>query len=148
MVKDARSAKLGSFEHGTFKGGYTDDSHPAEFRDGHAQETQSKDVGNTRRKIYADYVAKCMKWAAAASAKVDGSPTSLQAFTVFVERQEREVAVFLRGPGPTDRLVGMGNPPMMLPEGRKEPRHRDTHGKYGSRSKKAKSEELARATPT
>ncbi|CAM9541668.1 unnamed protein product [Pylaiella littoralis] len=49
-----------------------------------------------------------MKWAAAASAKVDGTPGSYQAYTAFVERQERELQAFVRGPAPKDPLAGLG----------------------------------------
>lgn len=81
-----RNAKLGHFERGAFTGRYTDDFGGADIdpdigRDG-GQDTLSKDLKNTRGKMYADFVAKSSKWASAAAAKVDGSPGSLQALNL------------------------------------------------------------------
>lgn len=98
--------------------------------------------------MYADYVAKSIKWAAIVAATVDGRPASFQAFTAFLERQEREVAALAQGAGRTDGILGMGNPPMMLVKGRKESRHRDAHGTEGCKKRKRpKSEDVAKATP-
>lgn len=131
-----RNTEMGDFEKATFKGGYTDDDFhgAADFGgDGgdDGQATYPNRLKNIQGKAYADYVAKFMKWASAAAAKVDGSPASVQAFQALVDVQEREFDAFVRGPGPNDGLVGLGNPPITLPKGRKETRHKDGQGTEG-----------------
>ncbi|CAM9257735.1 unnamed protein product [Pylaiella littoralis] len=83
---------------------------PRGFGGDDGQDILSQGLKITQGKVYADFVAKIMKWAAAASAKVDGTPGSYQAFPAFLERQEREVQAFVRGPAPKDPLAGLTHP--------------------------------------
>ena len=133
-----RNTELGDFERAKFTGGYTDDNHEGapDFGGDDGEGTHSNNLKHIQGKAYADYVAKFMKWASAAAAKVDGSPGSVQAFQALVAVQERELKAFVQGPGPNDGLVGLGNPPITLPKGRKETRHKDAQGSERGDSRK------------
>ena len=128
-----RNAEMGEFDRARFMGGYTDDDFEGALALGgdDGQPPPSNSLKNIQGKAYADYVAKFMKWASAASAKVDGSPASVQAFQAFVSVQEGDFNAFVQGPGANDGLVGLGNPPINLPKGRKETRHKDAQGTEG-----------------
>lgn len=143
-----RKTALGDFEHAKFRGGPTDDHLDGAIDVGgdDGQATHSKGLKHIQAKAYADYVAKFMKWASTAAAKVDGSPASLQAFNAFVDVQEREFRAFVEGPRPNDRLAGLGNPPVSLPAGRKETRHKDAEGTEGGRKRGTRKAEATEAT--
>ena len=140
-----RNAKLGAFDgHETFTGGYTEDFGPgaelADFGEDHHEDPLKTNVEYARKKGYADYVAESMKWASQASATLDGTPSSRQAFQAFLENQRVQFDAFMRGQGPEDGLRGLGNPPITLPKDKKETRHKDARGTEGSRKKKLKTE--------
>lgn len=137
-----RNANLATFDgHETFTGGYTEDFNGADAdAGGDGQDTLRENVEFTRRKMYADYIAASMQWASQASAKVDGTPGSRQAFLAFQEQQRVLFASFMQGPGPSGGLLGLGNPPITLPQDRKETRHKDASGTTGPPKKKVKVE--------
>ena len=155
-----RNAGMGDFERAKFTGGYTNDDFEgaADCGGDDSEVCHSNSLKNIQGKAYADYVAKFMKWASAAAAKLDGSPGSVQAFQAFVSVQEREFKAFVEGPGPEDGLVGLGNPPISLPKGRKETRHKDAQGTEGGgkrrstttdggvRSKKSKGDHVTKGS--
>lgn len=131
-----RNVELGTFDgHETFTGGFTEDFDGADF-DGDGQDTLNTSVAHTRTKAYVDYITMAQQWANQAAATLDGTPASYQAYSAMVERQRHEVQVLVRGPGPSDRLAGLGNPPTTLPKDRKETRHKDAAGTEGGRPKK------------
>lgn len=53
-----------------------------------------------------------------------------------MDRMQREFDEFVREPGPNDR-VALGNPPINLPQGRKDTRHKDAQGTEGGGKRKA-----------
>ncbi|CAB1099412.1 unnamed protein product [Ectocarpus sp. CCAP 1310/34] len=131
-----RNVALGTFDgHETFTGGFTEDFGGGDF-DGDSQDTLNTSVAYTRKKAYVDYIAMAQQWANQAAATLDGTPAAYQAYCAMVERQRHEVQALLRGPGPSDGLAGLGNPPIALPNDRKETRHKDAAGTEGGRPKK------------
>lgn len=144
-VWSVHSAKLTDFdghERGVYRGATDDiegmDSGCADDVDGG---TINSSISVIRGKIYADFMARAAKWAAAMSENYDGSQQSYKAAQEFLDRSDRDVKAYVTNSTSDNGGLGvMGNPPVHQYKTRKESWHKDWSEAPPKKARKAKAE--------
>ena len=82
-------------------------------------------VALKKGRLYANCVARAMKWASVISGQFDSSPASYTRFCELFDIFDRDVNETITAPVPLDGITGLGHPPLSLSKSRKETRHKD-----------------------
>ena len=115
------SANLNDFdgrERGAYTNGFTRDVGDMDL-EMNLEDSEDHPAGRgtaalKRGRLYANCVARAMKWASVISGQFDSSPASYTQFRELFDRFDRDVSETITAHVPSDDITGLGNPPRSI----------------------------------